>query len=47
MRGPALADRYAACAFAAAAFFNSVAHATNGYLLDGYEIIPATGRDLL
>jgi len=39
MRGHALADRYAACACAAAAFFNSMAHATNGYLLDGYEII--------
>jgi long-chain fatty acid transport protein len=38
MRAHALADRYFACAFAAAAFFSSMAQATNGYLMDGYGV---------
>jgi long-chain fatty acid transport protein len=38
MRAHALADRYSVCAFAAAAFFSSLAQATNGYLMDGYGV---------
>ena len=38
MRAHALTDRYSACAFAAAAFFSSMAQATNGYLMDGYGV---------
>ena len=38
MRVHALANRYSACIFAAAALFSSMAQATNGYLMDGYGV---------